>query len=124
MAVLDHQVSAVRNAVRAELAAVHVEDGDFARTRQRQVPAARVGDRRHVAKLDRAVDRRLEVRHFVELGRAADVEGPHRQLGARLADRLGGDDADRFADVDRRTAGEVTTVALGANALLRGADQR
>ena len=124
MAVLDQQVRAVRDAVRLKLAAVHVEDRDLARTRQRQVPAARVGDRRHVAELDGAVDRRLEVRLLVELRRAADVEGPHRQLGARLADRLGGDDADRFADVDRRTAGEVTPVALGADALLRGADQR
>ncbi len=62
--------------------------------------------------------------YFVELRRAADVERPHRQLGARLADRLGGDDADRLADVDRRTASEVTAVALGADALLGGADQR
>ena len=32
--------------------------------------------------------------------RAADVERPHRQLRARLADRLRGDDADRLADFD------------------------
>ena len=124
VAALAQQVRAVRDAVRRQLAAVHVEDRDLARTRQRQVPAARVDDRRHVAELDRAVDRRFEVRLLVELRRAADVEGPHRQLGARLADRLGGDDADRLADVDRRTAGEVAPVAFGANALLRRADQR
>ena len=29
-----------------------------------------------------------------------DVEGTHRQLRARLTDGLGGDDADRFTDVD------------------------
>jgi hypothetical protein len=29
------------------------------------------------------------------------VEGTHRQLGAGLTDRLGGDDADRLADVHR-----------------------
>ena len=34
-------------------------------------------------------------------GDAAGVEGTHRELGARLADRLRGDDADRRADVDR-----------------------
>jgi hypothetical protein len=33
---------------------------------------------------------------------AAGVEGPHRQLRARLADRLGGDDADRQALSTRR----------------------
>ena len=32
-------------------------------------------------------------------GDAARVERPHRQLRARLADRLGGDDADRLAEV-------------------------
>ena len=124
MAALAQQVRAVRHAVRRKLAPVHVEDRDLARARQRQVPPARVDDRRHVAELDGAVDRRLEVRLLVELRRAADVEGPHRQLGARLADRLGGDHSDRFADVYRRTAGEVTSVALGADALLRRADQR
>src|SRR5260370_318305 len=49
-------------------------------------------------------------------GGAADVEGPHRQLRARLADRLRGDHADRLADVDQRSAAEVAAVALGADA--------
>src|SRR5690606_25661506 len=65
-----------------------------------------------------------EVAGLVDLRSAADVEGPHGQLRARLTDRLRRDHADRFADVDRRTAREVTAVALGANALLRLADQR
>src|SRR6185295_9203146 len=34
----------------------------------------------------------------VRAGDAAGVERPQRQLRARLADRLGGDDADRVAD--------------------------
>jgi hypothetical protein len=46
------------------------------------------------------------------------VEGPHGELRARLADRLGGDDADRLADIDRRAAGEVAPVAFGADAML------
>ena len=33
-------------------------------------------------------------------GRTTDVEGAHGQLGARLADGLRGDHADRLADVD------------------------
>src|SRR3954471_14932639 len=88
------------------------------------MPATRIHDRRHVAELNRAVDRRFEVGLLIELRRTADVEGPHRQLGTRLADRLGGDNADRLANVDRRTASEVAAVALGADALLGGADQR
>ena len=39
------------------------------------------------------------------------VERPHRQLGARLADRLRGDDADRLADLDHLAGGEVAAVA-------------
>ena len=45
------------------------------------------------------------------LRRAADVEGPHGELGARLADRLRSDDADRLADVDGRAAGKIAPVA-------------
>ena len=59
--------------------------------------------------------------------RATDVEGPHGQLGTRLTDGLGGDHADRLADVNPVTAGQITAVAAGAHAPLgltgdRGAD--
>ena len=37
----------------------------------------------------------------VQAGDAAGVEGAHRQLGAGLADALGGDDAHGLADVDQ-----------------------
>src|SRR5205823_13001980 len=123
MPALAQQVRAVGHAVRRKLAPVHVDDRDLTRSRQRQMPAARIDDRRHVTELDGAVDRRFEVRLLIELRRAADVEGPHRQLRARFADRLGGDDADRLADVDRRAAREITPVALGADALARSAHQ-
>ena len=65
----------------------------------------------------------LEERLLGHLRRAADVEGPHGQLGAGLADRLGGDDADRFADVHRRAAGQVAAVAGAADADLGLAGQ-
>ena len=51
------------------------------------------------------------------------VEGAHRQLGAGLTDRLGGDDADRLADVDELARGQRTAVALGAGADLGLAGQ-
>ena len=46
-----------------------------------------------------------------DLTDAADVERPHRQLRAGLADRLRGDDADRLADVDHVPARQVAAVA-------------
>src|SRR5690606_3163641 len=45
----------------------------------------------------------------------ADMEGAHGQLRTGLADRLRGDDTDRFAVIDEVAATEVTTVALGAD---------
>ena len=50
-------------------------------------------------------------------GDAAGVERPHRQLRARLADRLRGDDADRLADADQLAGGQVAAVAGAADAV-------
>jgi hypothetical protein len=68
----------------------------------------------------------IDSRWLVSLTCAAPPmwNGPHRQLGARLADRLRRDHADRLADVDRGAAREVTPVARAADALLGLADQR
>src|SRR5690606_10009410 len=41
-----------------------------------------------------------------------DVEGPQRQLGARLADRLRGQDAHGLTDIHHLHGGEVAAVAL------------
>ena len=49
-------------------------------------------------------------------GDATGVERPHRELRARLADRLGGDDADRLADVDHAAGSQRPAVARGAHA--------
>src|SRR5262249_8039964 len=48
----------------------------------------------------------------------ARMERAHRQLRARLADGLRGDDADRFAQLDARAGGEIAPVTIGANAML------
>ena len=60
----------------------------------------------------------------VEPGHAAGVEGPHRQLRARLADGLGGDDAHRLADLDEMPRGQVAAVAGTAHAVPRQAGKR
>ena len=77
-----------------------------------------------VVDLERAVEGGLDARLLrTALRRAADVEGTHGELRARLADRLRGDDADRLADVDRRAAGEIAPIALAADAVLGLAGQ-
>ena len=52
----------------------------------------------------------------VAAGHAAGVEGTHGQLGARLADGLGGDDAHRLTGAHGLADGQVDAVALGAHA--------
>src|SRR5919109_675880 len=53
----------------------------------------------------------------VDAGNTARVEGPHRQLGSGLADRLGGDHADRLPDLDQLAGRKVAPVAVPADAL-------
>ena len=53
----------------------------------------------------------------VGAGDAAGVESPHRQLGARFADALGGDDADGLADFHQLAGGGQAAVAELADAL-------
>src|SRR3546814_13151044 len=76
--------SAIGNAEGRPFTALAVDDRDFTGTRQRYPAAATVDDRRHVAIFERAVDRSFQRRLFGHLRRAADVEGPHRKLRARL----------------------------------------
>ena len=59
----------------------------------------------------------------VGTGHTTGVEGTHRQLGAGLADRLGGDDADGLTDLDHLAGGQVAAVAAAADALARDAGQ-
>ena len=58
------------------------------------------------------------------LRRTTDVEGTHRKLGSRFANRLRRDNTDGFADIDRRTARQIAPIALGANTDFCFAGQR
>jgi hypothetical protein len=66
------------------------------------------------------LDHAREAVRDVRAGDAAGVERPHRQLRARLADRLRGDDAHRVADLGQLARGQRAAVAALAHA--RGRD--
>src|SRR5438552_4089465 len=73
-----------------------------------------------VAVLDHAFDLGLAHRLLGDARRrAADVEGPQRELRARLPDRLRRQDPDRLPQVHHVHGGEVAAVAHAAHAALR-----
>ena len=120
VAFLDADHRAVRNLVALALATELVHHADLARAGHgHQVPLL-VLDGLDVMEADRAL-----VAHFDARGRrrsrrrATDVERAHRELRARLADRLRGDDTHRLADRDRTTAAEIASVARRAHAVAR-----
>ena len=123
VAVIDLEPRAVRDAVHGTLGAVRIEHGHDQVAAHRDQVAVRIARHVQVLDLDRTFEIRLDERLLGDLRRAADVERAHRELRARLADRLGGDDAHRLAHVDRRAAGEIAPVALAANAGLGVAGQ-
>ena len=55
----------------------------------------------------------------IQTDHAAGMEGAQGELGAGLADALGGDDADGGVHVDELAAGQVAPVAVLADALAR-----
>ncbi|MPL98794.1 hypothetical protein SDC9_45003 [bioreactor metagenome] len=124
IAFLDVQLRAVAELVGHALGAVIVDDGDLHVPAHHDLVAILGHQKVRVAELDLAFLRRFLERLLAALGDAADVEGTHGQLRAGFADRLGGDDADRFADVDERAARQIATVAERADALLGLAGQR
>ena len=88
-------------------------------------PAGRLGDRGDAlgdARLEQLGDTGQTVRDVLT-GDTAGVERTHGQLGAGLTDRLGGDDADRLADVDQLAGGQRAAVAGRAGAERRLAGQ-
>ena len=115
-AVLDQEAGTVLDTVHGALGAVGIEHRDHHVAGHGDVLAVGVLHDVLVPDLDRAVEVRLDERLLRDLRSAADVERAHGELGARLADRLRGDDADRLAHVHRRAAGKIAPVALRADA--------
>ena len=117
VAVVDVQPGAVGDLLRRQLLAGLVDDDERHVAAHGDQPALAVLDDVAVLDLHLAVEVGLDEGLVDRLRHAADVERAHGELGARLADRLRGDDADRLADVDRRAARQIAAVALGAHAV-------
>ena len=115
---------AVRNMVTRFLAVIGVDNHNLAVARQNNAVAFRVDDHMIVFELENTGKRNFN-RSLLGafLSRAANVERSHRQLGTGFADGLRGDNADRLADIDRRTAGQVAAVARGADTVFGFAGQ-
>jgi hypothetical protein len=75
------------------------------------------------AGLEQLLDARQAGRD-VQARDAARMERAHRELGARLADGLRGDDAHRLADAHGLAGGEVAAVAATADAVASLAGER
>ena len=112
LVLLDEQCGAGGNLVLFQFAALRVEKRDFAVAREDDVLAFFVRDHAHAGELDDAALLGLGLALFdARVDRTADVERTHRQLRARLADALGGDDADGHAFFDQRAGRQVHAVA-------------
>src|SRR5438067_7014693 len=116
---LDLQLGAVHDRVALALPAALVGHADLAVAVGGHEVAVAVHDRAQVVELHDARALGLVLGGLDDAaGRAADVEGPHRELRARLADRLRGDDADRLAQLGQPARAEVAAVAQHTDAAL------
>src|SRR5581483_10381645 len=123
-AVVDEHPRTVLDAVGRPLRAFGIDDRNHHVADRGDGVAVAVLDDRLVLDGDLALEVRLDERLLVDLRRTADVERAHGQLRAGLADRLRRDDADRFAVIDRRAAGQIAAIALAADAVDEFAGQR
>ena len=119
VAVLDEQAGPGLELVRVLLAlGVGDRDADLLvglLDRHLAVDLGHLGHALRLARLEQ-LDHARQTLGDVEAGDAAGVEGPHRQLRARLTDRLGGDDPHRVAELDHRARRQGPAVAGLAHA--------
>src|SRR6185437_9509507 len=114
---LDLQVGAGGDFVFFQLAPFGIDQGDFAIAGEHDLLALVVADHLEPGELG---DAGLLGADFVDFDvprrGAADVKRAHRQLRTRLADALGGDDADGHPLFDQRTGRKIHAVAAAAHA--------
>ena len=124
LVLLDHEDRARGHFVLLQLAALGIHDRDFAVAREHDVLSGVVAHDFQARELNDAFLLGLAlVFDHGTLADAADVERSHRQLRARLADALRGDDADGHALFDQRTGRKIHAIAQSANTQRRIAGQ-
>src|SRR5215470_9822554 len=117
-------LGAVHDRIALALAAALVRHADLAVTVRRDQVTVAVHDGAEVVVFHDAGALGLVLGRLDHAARGtADVEGPHRELRARLADRLRGDDADRLAELGQPPGAKVAAVAHDADAALGVAGQ-
>ena len=99
-------------------------NGQITATRHGNAATLFIHNRRQITIVHHTICRGIKVRCFVQLRRTTDVECAHRQLCARLTNRLSRNNADRFTNIDRRTACKIATITRGTNTNLGFTDQR
>ena len=125
LVLVDQEEGARRDVVFFHLAPLGVDDGDLSVAREDDLLAFVVADGLEPSELDNAGFLRPElVLLHGPCRRAADMEGPHRQLGARFADALRGDDPHGHALLDGAAGRKVHAVAQDAHAQRRVAGHR
>ena len=114
--VTDLEPGTVYDGISFLFTAVLINDGNLTVTVHHNEIARPVLNHRKINKAKYAVDRGFQ-RSLLDMpaGCTTDVEGSHGQLRARLPDGLGGDDTDRLTHCHELPAGQVTTVAPGAD---------
>src|SRR2546422_7518462 len=116
---LDLELGAVHDRVALALPPALVGHADLAVAVGGHEVAVAVHDGAQVVELHHACALRFVLGGLDDAaGRAADVERPHRQLRAGLADGLRGDDADGLTQLGQAAGAEVAAVAEHADAAL------
>src|SRR5580700_5539771 len=123
VAVVDFEPGAILDPMDRAFRAVWALDDDCDIARHDHKVALAIAGEMAIADLHDSIEIGFDEGLIGDLRRAADVEGAHRELRARLADRLRGDDPDGLAHIHRRAAREIAAVALAANAVLGFAGQ-
>ncbi len=118
LAILDVKLRAVNDLIACDLASALVHEAEFRRlTFHRDHFTFTVLDHLPIVnELNGPVHRSGVFRLLLETCGTADVEGSHRQLGSRFADRLGSDNTYRLTDLDRLAGRKVASVTFDADA--------
>src|SRR5690606_20823253 len=105
------------NFVFFQFATLGIENGNFAVALEHDVFIFGVGYELHAGEANGTAVFGLGFALFnIVLAHAADMEGTHGQLRARLANALRADDADRHAFFDQRAGGQIHAVTQTAYA--------